>query len=76
MNVGDFVVTIEVTVKTVDKWLHMWNHPLSATTVDLAEAIDIVQRQVRPQVDHVKTNIETVKSATEKMNEPKTTSKK
>jgi hypothetical protein len=67
MNIGSFVVTLELTVETVDKWLHMWNHPVSATTVDLAEAIDIVQRQVRPQVDHMKTNIEAVKSATEKM---------
>lgn len=67
MNIGSFVVTLELTVETVDKWLHIWNHPLSATTVDLAEAIDIVQRQVRPQVDQVKTNIEAVKSATEKM---------
>ena len=67
MNIGSFVVTLELSVETVDKWLHMWNHPLSATTVDLAEAIDIVQRQVRPQVDHMKTNIEAVKSATEKM---------
>ena len=69
MNIGSFVVTLELSVETVDKWLHMWNHPLSATTVDLAEAIDIVQRQVRPQVDHMKTNIEAVKSATEKMDE-------
>jgi hypothetical protein len=67
MNIGSFVVTLELTVETVDKWLHMWNHPISATTVDLAEAIDIVERQVRPQVDHMKTNIEAVKSATEKM---------
>jgi hypothetical protein len=67
MNIGSFVVTLELTVETVDKWLHIWNHPLSATTVDLAEAIDIVERQVRPQVDQVKTNIEAVKSATEKM---------
>ena len=68
MNIGSFVVTIEVTVEQVDKWLQMFNHPLAVSTVDWAEAIDIVQRQVRPQVDHVKTNIESVKEATEKMN--------
>jgi hypothetical protein len=68
MNIGSFVVTIEVTVEQVDKWLQMINHPLAVSTVDWAEAIDIVQRQVRPQVDHVKTNIESVKEATEKMN--------
>jgi hypothetical protein len=45
------------------------NEPFRVPTVVWAKHIDIWQRQVRPQVDHMKTNIEAVKSATEKMNE-------
>jgi len=69
MNIGSFVVTVEYTVEQVDELINMLNHPLGVSTVTWAKHIDILQRQVRPQVDHVKTNIEAVKSATEKMNE-------
>jgi hypothetical protein len=69
MNVGDFVVTVELTVEQVDELINMLNQPLGVPTVVWAKYIDILQRQVRPQVDHMKTNIEAVKSATEKMNE-------
>ena len=69
MNVGDFVVTVELTVEQVDELINMLNQPLGVPTVVWAKYIDIFQRQVRPQVDNVKTNIEKVKSATEKMNE-------
>jgi hypothetical protein len=69
MNIGSFVVTIEYTVEDVDELLNAMNEPFRVPTVVWAKHIDIWQRQVRPQVDHMKTNIEAVKSATEKMNE-------
>jgi len=69
MNIGSFVVTVELTVEQIDELINMLNQPLGVPTVVWAKYIDLFQRQVRPQVDHMKTNIEVVKSATEKMNE-------
>jgi len=45
----------------------MMNQPLGVPTVTWAKHIDMLQRQVRPQVDHMKTSVEAVKEATEKM---------
>jgi hypothetical protein len=69
MNVGAFVVNLELTVEQIDELLNMMNEPFRVPTMVWARYIDMVERQVRPQVDHVKTNIEAVKEATEKMNE-------
>jgi len=73
MNIGSFVVNVEYTVEQIDELINMLNQPLGVPTVTWAKHIDLLQRQVRPQVEHMKTNIEAVKSATEKMDESKTT---
>ena len=69
MNIGSFVVTVEYTFEQIDELINMLNQPLGVPTVTWAKHIDLLQRQVRPQVDHMKTNIEAVKSATEKTDE-------
>jgi hypothetical protein len=73
MNIGSFVINVEYTVEQIDELINMLNQPLGVPTVTWAKHIDLLQRQVRPQVEHMKTNIEAVKSATEKMDESKTT---
>ena len=66
MNIGSFVVTIELSLEQCDELINMLNQPLVVPTVTWAKYIDILQRQVGPQAAQMKSNVEAIKTATEK----------
>jgi hypothetical protein len=69
MNIGSFVITVEYTLQDADELINMLNQPLAVPTVTWAKHIDIWQRQVAPQANEMKANLEKVKTATEKTDE-------
>ena len=63
------MATIELTLEQCDELVNMFNQPLGVPTVTWAKYIDIFQRQVGPQAAQMKSNINAIKTATEKMDE-------
>ncbi len=66
MNLDDFAVNLEFTVKEINGLLSILNHPISAQTVQLISYIQLIQSQAGPQVDKAQASLKAVEEAQKK----------
>lgn len=65
MNVGDFIITLEVTIDQANEMVNMCNSPLGVPTVTWAKYIDLIQRQAQPQITKMEASMAAVKKSQE-----------
>jgi hypothetical protein len=66
MNIDDFAVTIELTVKEVNALLNILNNPLHTNAVSLVAFIQLLQMQAGPQVEKAQASLKSVEEAAKK----------
>jgi hypothetical protein len=65
MNVGDFIITLEVTIDEANEMANMCNTPLAVPTVAWAKYLDLIQRQAQPQIKKMEDSMAAVKKSQE-----------
>ena len=65
MNIGDFIITLEVTIDEANEMVNMCNNPLGVPTITWAKYIDLIQRQAQPQIAKMETSMAAVKKSQE-----------
>ena len=65
MNVGDFSITLEVTIDQANEMVNMCNTPLAVPTVTWAKYLDLIQRQALPQIKKMEASMAAVKKSQE-----------
>jgi hypothetical protein len=65
MNIGDFIVTLELTIDQANEMLNMYNNPHNVPTVIWAKHMDLVQRQTQPQIAKMEASMAAVKKSQE-----------
>lgn len=65
MNVGDFSITLEVTIDQANEMVNMCNKPLAVPTVTWAKYLDLIQRQALPQIKKMEDSMAAVKKSQE-----------
>jgi hypothetical protein len=65
MNVGDFIITLEVTIDQANEMVNMCNNPLRVPTVTWAKYIDLIQQQAQPQIAKMEASMAVVKKSQE-----------
>jgi hypothetical protein len=69
MNIDDFAVTIELTVKEINVLLNILNNPLHTNSVSLVTFIQLLQMQAGPQIEKAQASLKAVEEAQKKNGE-------
>jgi hypothetical protein len=66
MNIDDFAVTVELTVKEINALLNILNNPLHTNSVSLVAFIQLLQMQAGPQIEKAQAALKAVEETQKK----------
>jgi hypothetical protein len=66
MNIDDFSVTVELTVKELNALLNMLNNPIHTNAISLVAFIQLLEMQAGPQIERAQAGLKAVEEAQKK----------
>jgi hypothetical protein len=66
MNIDDFSVTVELTVKELNALLNMLNNPIHTNAISLVAFIQLLEMQAGPQIEKAQAGLKAVEEAQKK----------
>lgn len=66
MNIDDFAVTVELTVKEINALLNILNNPLHTNAVSLVAFIQLLQMQAGPQIEKAQATLKAIEETQKK----------
>ena len=66
MNIDDFAVTVELTVKEINALLNILNNPLHTNAVSLVAFIQLLQMQAGPQIEKAQATLKSIEEIQKK----------